>query len=421
MADADRPSSTPDAGVGALAPLLELARVDLTDLEPRRGAASLAAVQRRLARRRRHRMSLSIGIPALAGLTLALWLVMKFVVAPLEMEVLEGSLSPDGIVSAATSASSIRFSDGTALLVEPAARARVSKVNAHGADIRLEGGKLRLSVAKRPGARWNVLAGAYRVHVTGTSLAVALADGGERIDVQLFSGAVRVSGPLIEQGIDVKPSQRLRIDGERQLFRIETIEDPSASAPPTQPAAVPAAAPPPEPPPPDPAPVEPARRARAKPARPPAPSWAARVAAGDFAAVLSAAEARGLDDVYQRAPLADLEALADAARYARRTSVARDALLAQRRRFAGSTPAKQAAFLLGRLQEDESTTAALEWYGRYLEEEPDGPHAPQALGRKMLLLHRQRSAEAETTARQYLERFPNGSHAANAKRILAGH
>jgi TolA-binding protein len=100
--------------------------------------------------------------------------------------------------------------------------------------------------------------------------------------------------------------------------------------------------------------------------------------------------------------------------------VARDALIALRRRFAGSTPAKQAAFLLGRLQEDESASAALEWYGRYLEEEPDGPHASQALGRKMLLLHRQHAPDAEATARQYLQRFPNGSHAANAKRILAG-
>jgi hypothetical protein len=73
------------------------------------------------------------------------------------------------------------------------------------------------------------------------------------------------------------------------------------------------------------------------------------------------------------------------------------------------------------LVEDESAPAALEWYERYLKEDPDGVHASQALGRKMLILHRQGDAAATSTAQDYLRRFPSGSHGPSARRILTGH
>jgi hypothetical protein len=145
------------------------------------------------------------------------------------------------------------------------------------------------------------------------------------------------------------------------------------------------------------------------------------VSDGQFARVLDAARARGLDVVYQQAALADLEALADAARYAQQPGVARAALLAMRSRFGSTRPARQAAFLLGRLVEDESPATALDWYARYLAEEPRGAHAAQALGRRMLLLYRRGDAgEAASAAREYLARFPGGPHAAMANEIVTG-
>jgi transmembrane sensor len=413
----------------ALERLFDLARSDLTDAEPRRGAASLLAVERRLQQRseRRGRQVLLRNVGAvLLSAALITWLAVKQVGAPIEMEVVAGEPSLGGQLSPSTTSTTVRFSDGSQLEVERAARAEVASLHRHGADIRLRHGQLRLQVAKRPGADWNVLAGAYRVHVTGTSFAVALSDGGERLDLEMFSGSVRVSGPLIEREIEVANAQRLRIDGVRGRVSVEPGGAPATRDPPTEPSAEPQ---PDDSPPEVDVPLVEARPAMASErkavrksrSRSVDPSWQSRVAAGQFSEVLEAARARGLEGVYERASLDDLEALADAARYAQQPGIAREALLAMRRRFVGSKPAKQAAFLLGRIVEHESGAGALDWYERYLTEDPAGVHASQALGRRMLIVYRHGEiAAASEMAREYLERFPKGSHAPNAKKIIAG-
>jgi ferric-dicitrate binding protein FerR (iron transport regulator) len=412
----------------ALEPLLDLARSQLTGAEPRRGAASLATVEQLMQRqgRRRHRQALwRNGALVFASVALLAWQGLKLVASPLEMEVVAGELSADGQLSPSATTTTVRFSDGTELVVQPAASAEVASIDPHGADIRLRRGQLRLDVAKREGADWNVLAGAYRVHVTGTSFSVALAESGERLDVEMFSGTVRVSGPLIERELEVTRAQRLRIDQKHGRVAIEpagsastaraSLDEPPADAAPPEVQAPEAALPPIETPAREAPPTHAHRSRRAE------ASWSSLVSAGQFARVLDAAQVRGFDAVYQRAPLADLEALADAARYAQRASVARDALLAVRARFAKTKAAKQAAFLLGRLVEDESATSALEWYDRYLAEEPRGVHASQALGRRMLILYRKgETDQAASTAREYLVRFPNGPHAASARKIVTG-
>jgi len=410
-----------------LEPLFDLARSQLTGSEPRRGAASWVSVEQLMQRRadRGRRQALwRNGALVLASVVLLAWQGLRLFAAPLEMEVVAGELSSDGQLSPTATTTTVRFSDGTELVVEPAASAEVATVNTHGADIRLRKGQLRLEVAKRPGADWNVLAGAYRVHVTGTAFSVALAEGGEQLDVEMFSGTVHVTGPLIERELAVTRAQRLRIDQKRGSVSVEPAGTPAnAEASLEEPPHDAAAPEPTEPEVATPEVEEPAPRtpARAHKARRSEPSWSSLVSGGEFGRVLEAAQARGLDSVYQRASVADLEALADAARYAQKPSVARDALLAMRRRFASTKPAKQAAFLLGRLVEDESAASALEWYDRYLAEEPRGVHASQALGRRMLILHRRGdTALATATAREYLERFPRGPHAASAKKIVTG-
>jgi ferric-dicitrate binding protein FerR (iron transport regulator) len=411
----------------ALDPLLDLARSQLTGAEPRRGVASLGVVEQLLQRqgqRRRRQAHWRNGALVFASVALLAWQGLKLVASPLEMEVVAGELSADGQLSPSATTTTVRFSDGSELVVQPAASAEVASVDPHGADIRLRRGQLRLDVAKRAGADWNVLAGAYRVHVTGTSFSVALAESGEQLDLEMFSGTVRVSGPLIERELEVTRAQRLRIDQKQGRVAIEpagaastaraSLDEPPADTAPPE-ARAPEALPPVE------TPVREAPPTRAHRARHAEASWSSLVSAGQFARVLDAAQARGLEAVYQRASLADLEALADAARYAQRANVARDALLALRARFAKTKPAKQAAFLLGRLVEDESAASALEWYDRYLAEEPRGVHASQALGRRMLILYRKgETDQAASTAREYLVRFPKGPHAASARKIVTG-
>ena len=63
--------------------------------------------------------------------------------------------------------------------------------------------------------------------------------------------------------------------------------------------------------------------------------WAAALAAGHLDRILAEAERAGVKATLERASSDDLLALADAARYRRRMELAREALLAERRRFPG--------------------------------------------------------------------------------------
>lgn len=420
----DERESIPELG-----PLLELARRELTESPPRREVASLAIVRNRVAlARREHRgrrteLRFTWAAIAVAALVVGFYFSQREA-APLQMEVLAGELSSIGEVRPSLETTTIRFSDGTRVEVEPAARARVTALRSSGADVQLDHGQISLDVAKRPGASWNVLAGGYQVHVTGTSFAVSFDQERQTLGVRMFSGSVRVSGPLLAQGVDVTRGERLLVDFARASVQVgpadtvRAVVEPEPEPEMVEPAAPEASTP-------DLSPRPPPRSRRAKPsaAAPPPPSWQSQVARGDFAAVLLAAEQRGMAAVYQTASLDDLDALADAARYARRTNVATDALLAIRSRFAGSSAAKEAAFLIGRLLEGAGAPngAVLEWYERYLQEDARGVYAAQALGRKMFIVHRQQGAEgAVPIARDYLERFPNGPHASGARKLLMG-
>jgi len=123
----------------------------------------------------------------------------------------------------------------------------------------------------------------------------------------------------------------------------------------------------------------------------------------------------------KQSSLADLAALADAGRYAKRTDVARRALAAERSRFPSSPEAHTAAFLLGRFSDDSSALpdAAVGWYDTYLSESPNGPLASEALGRKMMALKRMsQSDKASAAAEEYLRRFSRGPYAAHARELV---
>lgn len=196
----------------------------------------------------------------------------------------------------------------------------------------------------------------------------------------------------------------------------------AAETPPGNPTRVDVPAPPPgtEPPPQPPPPVVP-------PATPSEPAWAHRpwsenVGAGDAAGVLADAERIGVGLTLDRADSANLDALADAARYQARPELARRALLQQRARFAGTREAERAAFVLGRMADDGGdSTESMRWYGRYLAEAPRGAYADEALGRLMLVIQRRQGNQAAAAlASDYLRRFPNGTYLLQARAIRAG-
>ncbi|HTQ06748.1 MAG TPA: hypothetical protein VMI54_22985, partial [Polyangiaceae bacterium] len=278
---------------------------------------------------------------------------------------------------------------------------------------------------------WTLGAGPYSVRVTGTAFSLHWSRTEQAFEIAMRSGSVVVTGPLIGGGLALHAGQRCTVSGGRLVVDNESGDDTprdertnGAGAAPSDAAPAPSA--------PNLAPVPPAdasgerpstEREHPTPADSVAPSreldWRKKAAAGAFNDVIDAAERRGLDATLATAPLDDLAALADSARYARRTSIARRTLLAERARFAHSAASHDAAFLLGRLAEDDGS-GALDWYDRYLAESPHGAYASQALGRKMMLVYQERgAAAARSLAADYLERFPDGAYAATARKLEA--
>ena len=309
----------------------------------------------------------------------------------------------------------LRFSDGTDVTIQANSEARVRSVTQAGAHVVVERGAIRVQVTHGPDARWFFDAGPFVIRVTGTQFVVNWQRGRSELRVLLEHGSVEVTGPLSDAPIRLRAGQELvaRVD-ERQFV----IRDVSAqsSPQPTQVEAEPQPAPKAEP-------VPSVARSPSPPDVPSAPVWTARVAAGAFKAVVEDAERLGIDSVLGTASSADLAALADAARFSRRGSLAARALTAQRKRFPSSSRAKDAAFLLGRLREAASDHAgALLWYDRYLVEAPSGTYSSEVLGRKMLVVQRLfGDAKARAIASDYLRRFPAGTYAKTARRLVGAH
>ncbi|WP_437514076.1 FecR domain-containing protein [Sorangium sp. So ce1099] len=398
---------------------------------------------------------------ALAGAAaLAVALVVLWPTRRLDYAVEGAPVATGGYISAAPGDEArLRFTDGTTVALSPGSALRVAEVEATGARMLLEHGRASLRVTPRPKARWSVEAGPFAVLVTGTAFDVSWTRGDGTLRVDLHEGSVTVRGPLAPDGLPLRAGQRLvaRLhEGDVQISSADaasaagaTQGGPSSAAQAAQPGAAqpggdgraagsgdaaepgaegdagaaraegsraegsPGGAPP------DGAGAAPDGATAADGAAA-APSWAKRVAAGDFRSVLAEAEQRGLGGVLERGSLDDLVALADAARYARRGDVAQRALTATRKRFPGTSHGKAAAFLLGRMVDDGgSPGAAVAWYDTYLAESPGGPFAAEALGRKMVAVERTGGrAAARPIAELYLKRHPRGAHAPVASDLM---
>jgi TolA-binding protein len=294
----------------------------------------------------------------------------------------------DLVASAAnTEPADLRFSDGTLVRMEPRTRGRVLHLDRNGATVALYDGKAHVEVQHRANARWLFDAGPFQVRVHGTAFSMSWNAATAHFDLQMESGVVSVTGPISGGEVVLQAGQKLSV----------TLSDhETAPAPASAPAPIAAST------------VRPADRAVLL------NKWRAELAEGHASAVIAEAQRSGLGRVLEIADVEDLAALADAARYVGKEDLARRILHTERRRFPGSKRAADAAFLLGRL-EDESppgVARALAWYDRYLTEAPSGAYASEALGRKMTVLERSGQHEnAVAVARLYLRRFCTGSYA----------
>lgn len=321
----------------------------------------------------------------------------------------------DGYILVSQAAESlVAFSDGSRVRLESQSRGRVLEVNYRGASFALENGRVQVDIVPREHAQWIFKAGPFRVNVHGTSFAVAWNPDSGLFEVNLTSGSIAVASPIGGPEIRMRAAQSLRVNLKDQTFTLEPTNrrevpvaaDTSVAAPATAAAS-----------------SGPLQTTLAKSADLGGWShrgWLTALSNSKAAEIVADADRYGQATVLEQADSEDLWALANAARYAGRYSLASQALLAQRKRFASSEHAREAAILLGRLHDSDGDgpRKAIAWYDRYLIESPDGANVSDALGRKMTLLQRwHRSDDAREVARDYLRRFPRGTYA-NAARAL---
>ena len=141
---------------------------------------------------------------------------------------------------------------------------------------------------------------------------------------------------------------------------------------------------------------------------------------GRWDEIVEEVQRAGVGATMEGASSEELIAVANAARYLRRWDLAREALHAERRRFANTARALDATYLLGRLEEARGQLPeAMSWYRGYLRRAPTGPYVSESLGRMMTLAREGGDPiEAKALADQYLRRFTEGSYAAAARAVL---
>jgi hypothetical protein len=343
-------------------------------------------------------------------------------VAPLHY-VLEGkALAHENVVSSLPGEpAALRFSDASRIDLGPSTRLHVDAMDARGAQVVLLEGTVDVDVRHRANTSWQFAAGPFRIAVKGTAFRLAFNAKAGTVSLHMTRGLVEVAAPP-DRKLAVRAGESLELRTGGAGAELPASSEAAVAPAPDERVPEPAARP---------VMSEPTRRlaprsaARATEpagvrAAPPPLSWSALVAQGSFSVVVAEAERRGIDTVLAQASAADLSAFADSARYTRRHELAQKALLAIRARFAGSEPAKDASFFLGRLAEASSRQpeAALGWYDTYLREAPRGLYASETLGREMTLLAPAVPARARQVAQAYLRRFPHGPQAGLARSLL---
>jgi len=378
-------------------------------------------VQRSSVRPRTRWVGFAMAAASVALVASGLWLtVARSTASAVSFKVVGADLSnPNYVVAGANAPASMKFSDGSTLELEPATRLRVQQLTPRGATVVLERGRSVVAVKHHDGSKWRVLAGPFEINVVGTRFQTDWDPATESLTVDLYEGTLQIGGQRSGESAMLQKGQRFRTVGHSTSWSISPIEspsEPSASSPvadESQPrletrdgelggSAGQAASP---------AKISSSSRSSLS-------DWAAAMARGEFARVVSEAEARGVASCLDQCSVADVRILADAARYTRRFELAEQALRTLRRRAPGEAPA--AAYLLGALNESQGRSmAALRWYEHCAAEAPTGRVVSEAqAGRLRMLIATNQVDAAKVAARRYLKDHPHGVGEPTARKLL---
>jgi ferric-dicitrate binding protein FerR (iron transport regulator) len=367
--------------------------------------------------------------------------VLAFQVGPSE-EAIAGAKAKAGVVGELVAAPAhgrlpVRFSDGSVVRLEPAAKARIVEVAENGSRLLLEGGVAHASVIHRGETRWSIQAGPFEVRVTGTQFDVGWEPSRDLFTLTLLEGRVVVTGCGMAEPRVVATGETFRATCENDALALTQVPPPIPAlspAPIATPAPLSATASLPSAPAPAPSAASspsvaraPAAAISAPPevvppalATPPQPTWRELLSLHRYAEAFDVADAVGIGSICATADAETLMDLSDAARFAGHVDRAKLVLQSVRARFAQDERATTAAFNLGRIAFDDEAdyAGAAKWFAVYGSERPQGPLAREAAGRRMEALERSGNhLAAREAALRYLNDFPAGPHTEIARSI----
>jgi hypothetical protein len=315
----------------------------------------------------------------------------------------------------------LNFSDGTSITLDPGSRARLEAVDAAGAHLTIETGHADVKVVPGRDGRWHLSLGPFGVDVTGTQFDIGWNPDAEELSLAMREGKVMVSGCVLGDGRPLAAGEELTASCRDRRFEVVRTKQPLADN--TSPSEAATTQAPQQP--------SPARAeipqasapafARTDPSALAPDSWQALARAGKYKAAFTAANSAGFDAEVARSSAEDLSLLGDIARFGGNVESSTKAYLSLRRRFPHTPLAANAAFAMGRMEFDQrgAFADAEHWFASYLSEQPRGPFAREALGRRMEALDRAGNADgARSVAASYQRSYPRGPHIHLAERLL---
>jgi len=303
-----------------------------------------------------------------------------------------------------SAALTVHFEDETRVTLDPGSRGVVDRASRNGVHISLRDGTLEAAVVHTGRIDWTFAVGAYELHVTGTRFLLAWNEVTNAAQLTMQDGAIVVSGALLPaEGLVVHSGQAVSLGRNdwHWIERTDAVVDMPAAASPARHESV------------------------SRPLVPPVtgpPDWQALAARGDYQKAIMAARRHGIDVLEKTLDAATLSRLADVARFAREADDAERLLQALARRFGGTDAAREVPFQLGRVVMDlkHDPSAAIPLLETYVRDPGPAQFREEALGRLMgAYADTFDVPQAERVAREYVRRYPRGSYAAVAGKILA--
>lgn len=325
----------------------------------------------------------------------------------------------------------VSFSDESSILLEKGATARVLDEDKHSVHFLLEQGQAKVSVVHHDDTNWVLDVGPYKVKVVGTAFSISWIPSTQVFSLTLDEGAVKVSGPMVENGrmisrketftarvssgtveiqsaepvklaLDTEDSSGDLVDGA-SLSQDSTVKLNKSSAKTST------------------LNKKNARQFRTQVVTPAvAINWQGLNRIGKFQDVVKDAKQLGIASVMNSKSAADLMALGDAARLVKEWNISLNSYKSIRRRFPGNKNSSMAAYSIGKISFDvkRDYRAATKWLELYLQEVPQGRLSREALGRLMeARLESGNVNGAKSAAQQYLKQYPKGPHAKVASQI----